>query len=628
MQDEQFEILAFLASHEPFRELDGPTLQRLAESVDVRYFKGGSPIVEFGQDAQFWHIVRSGVVEVFRRDGTLYNRVTEGAYFGEFGLLHRKRVRFPARAAEDTLLYLVPEPVFTELFETHELFADKVEIEDRTRLRQAVLRQQTDSGLLSADVQSLLQGEAVTIPESATAREAAQRMTEHDVSSLLVVRPDPDTGRPVLAGIVTDRDIRSRLVAGCLDMDTPVVRIATQDVIAIDHNRLVFEAMMLMLRHNVHHLPVLAKREPVGVLAMSDIVRLESQSSLFVVAGINRAASVEELAVLAREARASFVKMVEGDLSSRIVGSTLSAIGRAFKQRLLELAEQRFGPPPVPYCFLALGSMARQEQLVVTDQDNALILDNSYDEAVHDAYFEQLARFVCDGLAQCGYAYCTGGVMASNRQWRQPLRVWEARFREWIENPTPESLLHSNIFFDIDGVAGRTEWADSLRAMVARHARAHPRFLASMARNALLRTPPLGFFKDFVLEVDGRHSAAINLKRRGTAPLSDLIRVHALGIGSEALNSFDRLDEVVEAGALPPGRGPALHDALEFISMVRIRNQARDLKGGREPDNSIEPDQLSEFERKSLRDAFTILSHAQDYLKFRFQSARGPERPR
>ena len=160
-------------------------------------------------------------------------------------------------------------------------------------------------------------------------------------------------------------------------MDTPVVRIATQDVIAIDHNRLVFEAMMLMLRHNVHHLPVLAKREPVGVLAMSDIVRLESQSSLFVVAGINRAASVEELAVLAREARASFVKMVEGDLSSRIVGSTLSAIGRAFKQRLLELAEQRFGPPPVPYCFLALGSMARQEQLVVTDQDNALILDLS-----------------------------------------------------------------------------------------------------------------------------------------------------------------------------------------------------------------------------------------------------------
>ena len=148
MQDEQFEILAFLASHEPFRELDGPTLQRLAESVDVRYFKGGSPIVEFGQDAQFWHIVRSGVVEVFRRDGTLYNRVTEGAYFGEFGLLHRKRVRFPARAAEDTLLYLVPEPVFTELFETHELFADKVEIEDRTRLRQAVLRQQTDLSLI------------------------------------------------------------------------------------------------------------------------------------------------------------------------------------------------------------------------------------------------------------------------------------------------------------------------------------------------------------------------------------------------------------------------------------------------------------------------------------------------
>jgi CBS domain-containing protein len=143
-----------------------------------------------------------------------------------------------------------------------------------------------------------------------------------------------------------------------------------------------------------------------------------------------------------------------------------------------------------------------------------------------------------------------------------------------------------------------------------------------MARNALLRTPPLGFFKDFVLEPDGRHANAINLKRRGTAPMVDLIRVHALAIGSRARNSFDRLRDVIAADVLPQGRGQDLLDALEFISMVRIRNQAHDMAAGLEPDNSIEPDKLSEFERKSLRDAFQILNHAQTYLKFRYQPGR------
>jgi len=149
IQDEQLEILAFLRRLAPFAALDATTLRSVAQAVDVRYCRAGTRIVEFGQDAQWWHIVRSGVVEVFRRDGTLYNRLTEGGYFGEFGLLHRKKVRFPAAALEDTLLYLLPEPVFTQLFEQHEAFADQVEIEDRTRLRQAVARQQGGSQIAS-----------------------------------------------------------------------------------------------------------------------------------------------------------------------------------------------------------------------------------------------------------------------------------------------------------------------------------------------------------------------------------------------------------------------------------------------------------------------------------------------
>src|SRR5690606_27456673 len=147
------------------------------------------------------------------------------------------------------------------------------------------------------------------------------------------------------------------------------------------------------------------------------------------------------------------------------------------------------------------------------------ILDNSFIAEQHDAYFQQLATFVCDGLAACGYSYCSGNIMATNIQWRQPLNVWQQYFTDWIEHPSAERLLHSNIFFDLDAVWGQTQWADQLNQLILAKAAARPHFLACMVRNALQRTPPLGFFKDFVMENDGRQNNSLNIKRRGTAPM-------------------------------------------------------------------------------------------------------------
>jgi CBS domain-containing protein len=238
---------------------------------------------------------------------------------------------------------------------------------------------------------------------------------------------------------------------------------------------------------------------------------------------------------------------------------------------------------------------------------------------MHGEYFEKFAKFVCDGLAACGYAYCTGDIMATNPEWRKTRAEWEECFGNWIDNPTPERLLNSNIFFDLLGVHGRVKWAEQLSSFIVRRAKRNNRFLACMAYNAIRRTPPLGFFKDFVMEKDGRHRNSINLKRRGTAPLADLIRVHSLAIGSRSQNSFDRLDDINDAGILPKGRGMDLRDAMELIYMVRIRHQALDIENGDEPDNNIEPENMSEFERRNLKAAFQILSNAQNFIKFRYQ---------
>ncbi|MCC2595072.1 DUF294 nucleotidyltransferase-like domain-containing protein [Pusillimonas sp. MFBS29] len=623
MQVEQLEIVDFLRVRPPFDKLPKEAVELVATTIDVRYYKAGENIVEFGEPGAFWYIVRSGAVEVFRRNGTLYNRLTSGGYFGESGLLRSGRMRFPVRALEDSLIYLVPQQVFLDLFDNHDTFADVLEVENHARLRQVISRREDANDLMSATIDTLVGRDAVTLTSDASAADAAQLMTREGVSSLLIVDDHPEVAElSQLSGILTDRDLRTRLLAPGLSRDTPLANIMTPDVVTVEHNQLIFEAMLKMVRHNVHHLPVMKHKWPIGIVALSDIIHYESRNSLFVVGGIFRAQNVDELVALVPDVRATFIRMANEDASAHMIGRAMAAVGRSFKQRLLELAEEQLGPPPIPYCFLALGSMARQEQLIVTDQDNALILDDSYDPEQHGAWFQALGQFVSDGLASCGYSYCTGGIMASNEKWRQPLKEWKRLFTDWIEQPKPESLLHAGIFFDIDGVWGRTEWATQLRELIAGKAKGNTRFLACMARNALLRTPPLGFFKDFVVESDGRHTRAINIKRRGTAPLVDLIRVHALAIGSRALTSFDRLHEIIEAAILPLGRGQDMLDALEFIMFVRARRQAEDLAADNEPDNSIDPEALSQFERKSLRDAFLVLSNSQKYLKYRYQPGR------
>ncbi|MGF1707179.1 DUF294 nucleotidyltransferase-like domain-containing protein [Enterovibrio baiacu] len=625
MEAEQIEIAAFLKQYAPFNEMPEETVDTVAKRIDISYYRAGTQILEYGEPLNDLCVVRSGAVEIFRRKGELFNRLTEGDVFGQWGLMMNRRVRFPAKAIEDSLVYFIPADLFDDLCENNETFGDFMEIEDGSRLRQAVENHKDSNDLTTSKVTDLILRDPVTVECEATAQEAAQIMTEEGVSSLLVMSVDieeDEREQQRILGILTDRDLRSRILAEGMPFDTQVSEILTPQVITLDHNAYVFEAMLLMLRNNLHHLPILRHQKPIGVIALSDIVRYESQSSLVIVNSIFRQQSIEDLEVLSKDVPACFSRMVQEDANSHMIGSAMAVIGRSFKQRLLELGEEEFGPPPVGYCFLALGSMARDEQLIVTDQDNAMILDDKYDPAEHEPYFANLAKFVSDGLARCGYSYCTGNIMATNPEWRKTRTEWEATFADWIDQPNPKSLLNSNIFFDLDGVYGATNWAEQLKAFVGRRARRNNRFLACMARNALNRTPPLGFFKDFVLEQDGRHKNSMNLKRRGTAPLADLIRVHALAVDSRSQNSFERLDDIIEAGILPKGRGTDLRDAMEFISMVRIRHQALDVAGDQEPDNNIEPENLSDFERRNLKDAFQILSNAQKFLKYRYQPSR------
>lgn len=619
MQVELEEISNHLCRFAPFDALPREVIDTIARRTEVSYFKAGSEILEAGATIQDLHYVRSGAVEIYRRNGELYNRLVEGDIFGQAGLLRSNKVRFPARALEDSLIYFIPADVFAELCGHHDAFANFVEAEGHSRLKSAVEAQGRASELIQLRCRALLSRSLVWVASDACVRDAARIMAEQSVACVVVMTTPAEQETPEICGIVTDRDLRTRVVAAGLDGEqTSVSDIMTKDPVSIDADESVFEAMLVMLRRNIHHLPVLRDGRPAGLINLSDIIRYESHSSLYLVSRISNQTSVQGLQSLLTDLRGTYIRMVRDGATAHMIGSAISGIGRAFTQRLLELAEKKYGPPPVPYCFMVLGSMARDEQLLVTDQDNALVLDDSYDATLHDAYFRSLATFVSDGLAACGYTYCKGGIMATNEQWRQPLSVWRNYFRQWMEKPSPSALLHSCIFFDLDGVYGKLDLIHELKLLCAGKSLSSPGFLSALARIALNRTPPLGFFRTFVVETDGEQKRIINLKGRGTAPLTDLIRIHALACGSLAQNSFDRLDAIAAAGVMQPDAVKHLRYALEFLSMVRIRHQADALEHGMTPDNYIEPERFTHSERHNLKEAFQVLSNGQNFLRFRY----------
>lgn len=621
METELFEIRDHLFAHAPFRNLPRKVVDDLIPHIRVAYFKAGTMILKKGQDIQDLYVVRKGAVEIFRSSGELLIRMGEGECFGQFALMRKKKVRYPAKAIEDTLAYLIPDDQFQMLCDAYDRFADFMEEDHGARLQTAMEQSvaQSRNPLMFSRLRPLLHGRIITAPPSVTLQEAAVIMTRNRVSSLVLV--SGASGDNTIAGIITDRDLRKRGIAKGLDLATPVSRIMSKDIVTHQAEDFAFEAMLTMMRHNLHHLPILDDETPIGVITVSDLIQYASHGSVFIVGDIYRKKNVDELAAMGPGIRQLFVQLVGEDANSHTIGAALARIGVSISQRLLQLGEKELGPPPVPYCLIVLGAMARDELTLVTDQDNAFVLDDTFVPGQHDAYFRELAQFLSDGLDRCGFPYCKGDIMATNSQWRQPLSVWKSYFSDWISHPDPEALLHASIFFDLEGIYGETGFAENLQDLIREKAKNSPGFLACLARNALLRKPPLGFFRTFVLEPDGEHKNTFNLKRRGTAPISDLARVHALACGTAKRNTRNRLDRIKQTSLLADGVGDDLLDALELISMVRIRHQARLVEQGRTPDNNVTPEHLSAFERRHLKDAFKVVSQAQAFLRFRYNAA-------
>ncbi|GAA1476128.1 cyclic nucleotide-binding/CBS domain-containing protein [Nocardioides aestuarii] len=616
------EIRDFLASHPPFDHVPVEELTPLLSRLSIDYRRRGSLVLAGGSEVSELLVVRSGAVELRDAADRLVERGGAGTTVGGEALVTGAPQSGDVTAIEDTLLLVVPADVLATLRGAHPALTTWFASQAGSLLRQAVARPApgttgSTGEVLRTRVGDLVGRPPVTVGRDTTVRDAARLMDRERISSVLV------TDGPRLVGILTDRDLRSRVVARARELTTPVSEVMTPDPVTGSPDQLALEVLLELVRRNIHHLPLVDGGVPVAMVTSTDLLRLEQADPVHLVGEVAKAADTEAVAAVARRLERVVAGLVRQGTSAHDTGRVVTSVGDAVERRLIELAEAELGPAPVPWAWLTLGSRARFEQALGGDQDHALVLA---DDAVRDggvdphvaAWFAALAERVTAGLETAGYPRCRGDKMATNPQWRAPLAAWLDHVDRWVSAPAPAAVLDASVFFDLRHLAGDPDLTATLRDHQVRAARGSSLFLAHLAGAAATRNVPVGFFRNLVVERSGDHRDTLDLKRGGLLPLVEVARLHALAAGSAETATLARLDDAVADGRLSAPLGADLRDAWEFLSLLRLRHQAGEVAAGRAPDNHVAPSGLSSFEQRHLRSAFGVIRQAQSALAQRY----------
>jgi signal-transduction protein with cAMP-binding, CBS, and nucleotidyltransferase domain/predicted metal-dependent phosphoesterase TrpH/PAS domain-containing protein len=447
-----------------------------------------------------------------------------------------------------------------------------------------------------------------------TASRAAALMTSRGASAVVVTT----NGEPV--GLVTDHDVRSRLVGAGLAPATSLHAIMSAPLVAVEESALVYEAILVMREKDVDHLLVRDEGGRVaGIVRNRDLLLFHRYSLAVLTQEIRHADSPEAIAA-ARRGLPRLVKvLVEGGARARNITRAATAVTDAAVVRLIELAAAEFGPPPARFAFVALGSEGREEQTLATDQDHAIIFEDMPGETEESvrAYFLRVGRFVSDGLALAGYPLCHGGIMASNPRWCQPLRTWRADFAEWLRTAEPKDILDLKIFFDFRTVYGEPEFARDLRRHIDGVLAQEPPFLLHYAQYTLQYKAPLNFFGHIVLEEGKEGQRTFNIKD-AMMPIVNFARLYAFRHGVADVNTVDRLRALLERGVLRESFHDEAIKVYGYLMQLRLAHQVQALDRNETPGNDIEPRGLTHIDESLLKQAFAQIGTIQKKVSFDF----------
>lgn len=625
-------VLDFLRNTLPFNELGQETLEELSKNATIDFFPKGALILEQDKtEIPHLYLIQKGGVKLYLRDEsgavTLKDFRGEGAVFGALGIIRGAKASLNVEAVEDTFCFLIDKNVFLRIVQNDprlsqyylKSFSESYVYRSFSELRRQKLTPKSEGSLFlfSVPVADMIKRDVESAPGTYTVQKAAEYMARHKIGSLLV-----EDAKGIIRGIITDKDLRSKVVAQGLEYRTPLREIMSSPVRTISGDAVCFDALMAMMTHKIHHLAVEEGGKIVGVVTSHDIMLLQGQSPLYLFQEILAQSSFEGLYEASRQVPTVVRPLIEEGGKANNITRVFTVLNDLILDRLLTLLLEQMGPPPLPFCWLLMGSEGRKEQTFRTDQDNALIYADPQNEAEAAAakdYFEKFSEQAIEHLVKCGFPRCQGGIMASNPQWRQPFSTWCDYFDRWISVPEPTEVLHSTIFFDFRAGYGDTTLAERLRDHLTDKLQGREVFFRHLAGDCVSSRPPLSFFRNFIVERDGEHKNRLDIKARGLVPLWDFARLMALRHGVRETNTLQRLKAVAEAGHISDDLYRKAREAYEFQMQLRLVHQLKMVEEGKTPNNYIDPVELTDLEKQTLKGAFSVIASLQGYLKTAFK---------
>ncbi len=624
-------VVDFLKKTIPFHQLPKDTLDKIAKEVTIDFFPEGTIIFKQQETVvEHLYIIQKGGVKIYLKDEegmvTLKDFRGEGSYIGALPMIHGATANLNVETVEDTFCFLLPKETFLKLINEQagfaqfylKSFSDKFIRTAYAELRHHKVAPRTEGALylFSVTVKDLIKREPITIQASQTVQKAAIEMARHHIGSLLV-RDEQDE----IIGIITDKDLRNKVVAKARPYNTAVSDVMSSPVATIDSDTICFDALLYMMRNRIHHLGLKKGKKVIGVITSHDIMVLQGSSPIYLFREIVAQNRIEDIYPLAKKIPLIVRTLIEEGAKANNITRMITILNDHILSRILFLLESKFGAPPLPYCWLLMGSEGRKEQTFKTDQDNALIFQDPENQEQGRACSEYFARFAAEAvehLEKCGYSKCPGEIMASNPKWCQPYSSWQQTFDGWILKPEPKEILHSTIFFDFRPGYGTFDLGFRLRDHLSATIPQQEIFLFHLAKDCLEARPPLTFFRNFIVEKDGEHRNSLDIKKRGLVPFVDFARLFALKFGLKETNTVRRLEALHEQEHISKELFSETVEAYEFQMQLRFIHQLRCMEEGREPDNYIRPSDLTDIEKQTLKEAFGVINRLHSVIKETF----------
>ncbi|MBU1003884.1 MAG: CBS domain-containing protein [Proteobacteria bacterium] len=621
------ELVPFLKKTLPFSELPAADLAALASQCSIDFYLKGTRLLTQNETIiEDVLIVRSGAVKLTliqdQGEEKPIDYRGEGQVVGALGAIRNAPASLSAETIEDTFCFKVPAEVFRKLVLAHptmaqfylhsfsESYISKAFSE--LRRQHANLCATSPLYLFASRVGDIVKTAPVMIASGRTIREAAQIMNNQNIGSLLVTDPSGEA-----TGIVTDKDLR-RAVAEGEAYDAPVEFIMSSPLATVPHREPCFDALLKMMSSQIHHLAVTRHGEVQGMITSHDIMLIQGRSPVSLFREIMAVRDIPGLYPLSQKVPFTVGGLIEEGAKAGNITRMITVMNDLILEKLLNMLQDEMGPPPVPFCWILMGSEGRKEQTFHTDQDNALVYRDPVGEdearAAKD-YFKHFTEAAIEHLVQCGYPLCPGEMMASNPKWRQPFSVCRDYFERMILRPEPAEVLNATIFFDFRPGYGQLSLGQSLRSHVTVHAARETVFLHHLAKDCLTARPPLSFFRGFIVEKNGEHKDRLDLKKSGLVPFVDFGRLFALRHKIIETNTLDRFEILKERGHVAQNLISEAVEAYEFLMQLRLVHQMTQINNGQQPDNHVNPSDLSDLEKQTLKEAFGVIGGMQSFIK-------------